>query len=64
MNANELFQRIVKEYSERIWWTARRFVNSQEDADDLTQDMFLKYGLRFPHTGGRRSFLHGNTASR
>ncbi|MCR5017442.1 MAG: RNA polymerase sigma factor [Bacteroidales bacterium] len=52
MDANELFQRIVKEYSERIWWTARRFVNSQEDADDLTQDIFLKIWTALPSYRG------------
>ena len=52
MNANELFNKIVKEYSERIWWTARRFVNSQEDADDLTQDIFLKIWTALPSYRG------------
>ena len=52
MNANELFNKIVKEYSERIWWTARRFVNSQEDADDLTQDIFLKIWTALPSFRG------------
>ena len=52
MNANELFNRIVKEYSERIWWTARRFVNSHEDADDLTQDIFLKIWTALPSFRG------------
>jgi len=52
MNANELFNKIVKEYSERIWWTARRFVNSHEDADDLTQDIFLKIWTALPSFRG------------
>jgi RNA polymerase sigma-70 factor (ECF subfamily) len=52
MNANELFNKIVKEYSERIWWTARRFVNSHDDADDLTQDIFLKIWTALPSFRG------------
>lgn len=52
MDAKELFDRIVKEYSERIWWTARRFVNSHDDADDLTQDIFMKIWTALPSFRG------------
>ena len=52
MDANALFQQIVKDYSERIWWVARRFVNSHEDADDLTQDIFLKIWTALPSFKG------------
>ena len=52
MDANALFQQIVKDYSERIWWVARRFVNSHEDADDLTQDIFMKIWTALPSFKG------------
>jgi len=52
MDANALFQQIVKEYSERLWWLARRFVNSHDDADDLTQDIFLKIWTALPSYRG------------
>ena len=37
-NAERLFNEIVKEYSERVYWHVRRFVNNHEDADDLVQE--------------------------
>ena len=52
MDANALFQQIVKEYSERLWWLARRFVNSHDDADDLVQDIFLKIWTALPSYRG------------
>lgn len=38
----QVFNKIVKDYSERLWWHVRRMVNSHEDADDLLQDIFIK----------------------
>ena len=43
-----LFNEIVKEYSERVYWHVRRFVNSHEDADDLVQEIFLKIWTALP----------------
>ena len=48
----QLFNEIVKQYSERLWWHVRRFVNSQEDADDLIQDIFLKIWTALPSFRG------------
>ena len=48
----ELFNSIVRDYSERIWWHVRRFVHSQEDADDLVQDIFLKIWNALPSFRG------------
>jgi RNA polymerase sigma factor (sigma-70 family) len=39
---NLSFNQLVKRYQERIYWTARRIVNSHEDADDVVQNVFLK----------------------
>lgn len=39
---NQSFNQLVKRYQGRIYWTARRIVNSHEDADDVVQNVFLK----------------------
>ena len=51
-DAGRLFNEIVKEYSERVYWHVRRFVNSHEDADDLVQDIFLKIWTALPSFRG------------
>ena len=51
-NAERLFNEIVKEYSERVYWHVRRFVNSHEDADDLVQEIFLKIWTALPSFRG------------
>ena len=53
-NAERLFNEIVKEYSERVYWHVRRFVNNHEDADDLVQEIFLKI-WKTPTTSSRKS---------
>ena len=44
----QVFNSIVKEYSERLYWHVRRMVNSHEDADDLLQEIFLKIWTALP----------------
>ena len=51
-DAERLFNEIVKDYSERVYWHVRRFVNSHEDADDLVQDIFLKIWTALPSFRG------------
>ena len=51
-DVRQLFNEIVKEYSERVYWHVRRFVNSHEDADDLVQDIFLKIWTALPSFRG------------
>ena len=51
-NVERLFNEIVKDYSERVYWHVRRFVNSHEDADDLLQDIFLKIWTALPSFRG------------
>lgn len=46
--AEQIFNQIVKEYSERVYWHVRRIVNSHEEADDLVQDIFLKIWTALP----------------
>ena len=51
-NAREVFEKIVKENSEKLYWHVRRMVNSHEDADDLLQDIFLKVWTALPSYRG------------
>ena len=48
----QVFNKIVKDYSERLWWHVRRMVNSHEDADDLLQDIFMKIWAALPSFRG------------
>ncbi len=36
------FNLIVRKYQERVYWHIRKIVLSHEDADDITQDTFIK----------------------
>ena len=36
------FSLLVRKYQQRIYWHIRRIVVSHEDADDLTQEVFIK----------------------
>lgn len=39
------FNELVRRYQERVYWIARRMVLDHDDADDITQDVFVKvYG--------------------
>ena len=42
------FNLIVKNYSEKIYHHIRRFVYSHDDADDLTQEVFIKIWAALP----------------
>lgn len=44
----EAFNRIVEAYSERIFWHVRGMVSSQEDADDLVQEIFIRIWAALP----------------
>lgn len=48
----QVFNGIVKDFSERLYWHVRRMVNSHEDADDLLQDIFLKIWTALPSFRG------------
>ena len=48
----QVFNGIVKQYSERLYWHVRRMVGSHEDADDLLQDIFLKIWTALPSFRG------------
>ena len=36
------FERVVREYSEQLYWQTRRIVLTHDDADDVLQNVFLK----------------------
>ncbi|MEX2116336.1 MAG: sigma-70 family RNA polymerase sigma factor [Bacteroidota bacterium] len=36
------FNELAHRYQEKIYWTARRFVNDHQDADDIVQQVLLK----------------------
>ena len=38
----EAFERIVREYSEQLYWQIRRMVLAHDDANDVLQNTFIK----------------------
>ena len=44
----QVFNGIVRDYSERLYWHVRRMTGTHEDADDLLQDIFLKIWTALP----------------
>ena len=55
-NLEQVFNQIVKNYSERLYWHVRRMVGTHEDADDLLQDIFLKIWTALPSFRGEAQF--------
>ncbi len=39
---NLAFNQLVRKYQQRVYWHVRKMVVSHDDADDLTQDVFVK----------------------
>ena len=48
----QIFNKIVSTYSERLYWHVRRFVLSHEDTDDLLQEIFIKIWTALPSFRG------------
>jgi RNA polymerase sigma-70 factor, ECF subfamily len=38
----QAFNELVKRYQSKVYWIARRFVGNHDDADDITQEVFVK----------------------
>ncbi len=36
------FNELVRKYQEKVYWIARRVLNDHEDADDITQEVFVR----------------------
>ena len=51
----ELFNKIVRDESEKLYWHLRRMVSSHEDADDLLQEVFIKVWAALPSFRGDSS---------
>ena len=51
-NPEKVFNQIVQEHSEKLYWHVRRMVNSHDDADDILQDVFLKIWTALPSFRG------------
>jgi RNA polymerase sigma factor (sigma-70 family) len=45
---NEAFNMLLKKYQQKIYWHVRRMVIDHDDADDLTQDVFIKIWKNLP----------------
>lgn len=57
MSENErIFNEIVNQNSEKLYWHVRRLVNSHEDADDLLQEIFLKIWQAPPSFRGEAQY--------
>ena len=42
-NGNQLaFNELVRRYQEKIYWLIRRMVSDHDDANDISQDVFVK----------------------
>ena len=56
MSENEkIFNQLVSDCSEKLWWHVRQMTGSQEDADDLLQDIFIKVWQSLPSFRGDAS---------
>jgi len=45
---NEAFNLLLKKYQQKIYWHIRRMVIDHDDADDLSQDVFIKVWKNLP----------------
>jgi len=45
---NEAFNLLLKKYQQKIYWHIRRMVIDHDDADDVTQDVFVKIWKSLP----------------
>ena len=50
--SREAFDKIVRTYSERLYWHVRSFGCSHEDSDDLLQEIFIKVWNALPSYRG------------
>jgi RNA polymerase sigma-70 factor (ECF subfamily) len=50
------FNELVGRYQEKVYWIAHRFVNDHDQADDITQDIFVKVYDALKHFRGESGF--------
>ena len=53
----QAYTELMRRYQQRIYWVARRIVGSHEEADDVTQDAFIKAFLALGDFRGDASFF-------
>jgi len=58
------YTELMHRYQERVYWVARRIVGGHEDADDVTQETFVKHILRSVSFAGTQVSSPGCTGSR
>lgn len=46
---NKAFTELVKKYQQRVYWHIRKMVIEHDDADDITQDVFVKIWKKLAH---------------
>ena len=46
------FEKLVVEYSERLYWQIRKMVLSHDDANDILQDTFIKAWMNIDNFRG------------
>lgn len=46
---NKAFTELVKKYQQRVYWHIRKMVIEHDDADDITQDVFVKIWKNLAH---------------
>jgi RNA polymerase sigma-70 factor (ECF subfamily) len=51
------YTELMHRYQERVYWVARRIVGGHEDADDVTQETFVKAFLALGEFRGDSSFF-------
>jgi RNA polymerase sigma factor (sigma-70 family) len=51
------FERIVRLYQEQVYWLVRRMVLDHDDANDLTQETFIKVWKNLPDFRGESSLF-------
>ena len=52
-----IFRELVSQYSERLYWHIRGFVDNHEDADDLVQETFIKVWNALPNFRGDSGYF-------
>lgn len=53
---NQLFTELVNEHKERVYWLVRKMVLNHEDANDVTQNVFLKVWKSLDKFKGQSSY--------
>ena len=51
------FTELMRRYQERVYWVARRIVGNHADADDITQETFIKAYLALGEFRGDSTFF-------